>query len=613
MSDTICAKFLETTERYADKMAILYPKNTQWLEVTWASYLETVEHLAAGLYSLGVRAGDRVAVMAETRPEWSYADMAILGLGAITVPIYHNNTVEDVQFILNDSKAKILIVESTSLAGRLKEATSATKSLEKIVMIEPPKAGLEFTDSSTPMTWNHLLELGAAQLLRHPRLYKESALSVNAEDVATVLYTSGTTGKPKGVVLLHSCAMSEVGEVFPLLGVTHRDRSLSFMPFAHILGRIEIWGHAFIGYTMGFAGSIDTMKDDMVTVKPTVMVAVPRVFEKIYNGILAQAEISPIRKRVFDWAIGVGKRMSQYKVDKMPVPIDLALTYKVAKRLVFDQLAEKMGGHLRFTFSGGAPLNPQIATFFHAAGLLLLEGYGLTETTAAVFINTPFDYRFGTVGKAIGDVKIKLAQDGEILVKSKKVMREYYNNSDATRESLEDGWLHTGDIGELSPEGYLKITDRKKDLIKTAGGKYVAPQKIEGLLKLNQFISNVHVHGDQRKYVVALVTLNFSAVERFAADQDISYKDREALCQNSKIRELVRHAIADVNSQLASYESIKNFAIISRDFTMETGELTPSLKVKRKVVDTNYAEAIDRLYGPSGAGHGGPGADRGTH
>ncbi len=598
MSETICAKFLETTERYANKVAILYPKNGQWLEVTWASYLETVEHLAAGLHSLGVRAGDRVAIMAETRPEWAYADLATLGLGAITVPVYHNNTAEDVQFILKDSNAKILIVESTSLAGRLKDAITSSRSIEKVITIEPPKAGLEFTDASTPMTWNHLLELGAAQLLRNPRLYKEAALRVSAEDVATILYTSGTTGRPKGVVLLHSCAMSEVGEVFPLLGVTHRDRSLSFMPFAHILGRIEIWGHAFIGYTMGFAASIDCMKENMVDVKPTVMVAVPRIFEKIYNGILAQAEISPIRKRVFDWALGVGKRMSQYKVDKVPVPIDVALSYKVAKRLVFDQLAEKMGGHLRFTFSGGAPLNPMIATFFHAAGLLLLEGYGLTETTAAVYINTPFDYRFGTVGKAIGDVKIKIAEDGEILIKSKKVMSEYYNNPEATKEALEDGWLHTGDIGELSAEGYLKITDRKKDLIKTAGGKYIAPQKIEGLLKLNQFISNVHVHGDQRKYVVALVTLNFSAVERFAAEQDISYKDREALCQNSKVRELVRHVIADVNSQLASYESIKNFAIVAREFTMESGELTPSLKVKRKVVDHNYADAIDRLYGP---------------
>lgn len=594
MSDTICAKFLEVTERQADRTAILYSKNDQWLEATWSMYLETVERVAAGLHHLGVKAGDRVAILAQTRPEWAYCDMAILGLGAITVPIYPNSTPEDVTFILKDSQVRVLIVDNTAVANRLREPIARADSVTKIVVLEPPSAGNE-DPSLLPLA--KVIDWGISELSRHPRLFKESALKTTADDIATILYTSGTTGQPKGVVLPHSAIMSEVSEVFPLLGVSSRDRTLTFLPFAHILGRIEIWGHVFIGYQMAYAESIDRIKDNMQTARPTLLVAVPRVFEKIYNGILAQAEISPVRKRVFDWALSIGKQISRYKVDKQPVPVDLALKYQVAKRLVFDKLAEKMGGQLRFAFSGGAPLSPQIAEFFHAAGLLLLEGYGLTETTAAITVNTPFDYRFGTVGKPIGEVKIKIADDGEILVKSKKVMREYYNNPEATADTLEDGWFHTGDIGELSPENYLRITDRKKDLIKTAGGKYVAPQRLENLLKVNPYVSQVHIHGDQRKYVVALLTLNMEPVRRFADQNNISYRDLEALSQHPRVRELVRQAVAEANSQLASFESIKNFAILPRELSIENGEVTPSLKVKRKVVDLRYRELIDRLYG----------------
>lgn len=594
MSDTICAKFLEITERQPNKTALLYYKKGQWLEATWGGYLEIVERIAAGLHRFGIKSGDRVAILANTRPEWAYFDMAIMGLGAVTVPIYPNGTPEDLKFILEDSKARILVVDNATIAGRLREVLEFSKSVETVVAIDDPRTGID--DSSlVPLT--KLMDFGSAELSRRPRLFKEAALKVDLNDVATILYTSGTTGQPKGVVLPHSCIISEVSEVFPLLGVSPRDRTLSFLPFAHILGRIEIWGHVFIGYQMAYAESIDRIKDNMQSAQPTLLVAVPRVFEKIYNGILAQAEISPVRKRVFDWAISVGKQISRYKVDKQPVPVDLALKYQLAKRLVFDKLADKLGGQLRFAFSGGAPLSPQIAEFFHAAGLLLLEGYGLTETTAAITVNTPFDYRFGTVGKAIGDVKLKIAPDGEILVKSKKVMREYYQNPEATRETIEDGWFHTGDIGEISPEGYLRITDRKKDLIKTAGGKYVAPQKLENLLKTNHYVSQVHIHGDQRKYVVALLTLNLDSVRRFADDNDISYKDTEALSQHPRIRELLRQVVAEANSQLASFESIKNFAVLPRDFSIEDGEMTPSLKVKRKVVDGRYRDTIERLYG----------------
>lgn len=600
MSETVCHKLLETTAKHPDKIAVKYKRGGRWNELTWQGYRAAIESVAAGLQTLGVRKGDRVAIFSNTRFEWAVADLAILGLGAVTVPIYQSSTPEDISFILDNSEAKILICENPTHARRLRDVLKNAKHVETVICFQCPAKGTDEGrdgEETSYISFEEVQEKGVAALKASPTLYELAVRELTLEDTATLIYTSGTTGRPKGVVLTHTQALSEVSDAFPLLGVTPRDRSLSFLPYAHILGRIEIWGHALIGYTMAFAESIDRLKDNLVEVKPTLIIAVPRVFEKIYNGILSQAEISPLRKRVFDWAISVGKDISKYKVEKMPIPLDIAVKYQLAKRLVFNTISERMGGELRFAVCGGAPMSRPIAEFFHAAGLLILEGYGLTETTAAVAVNTPFDYRFGTVGKPIGDVKIKIAEDGEILIHSKKVMKEYYKDREATAAALEDGWFHTGDIGEVSAEGYLRITDRKKDLIKTAGGKYVAPQKLDGLLKSSRFISQVHIHGDQKKYVVALVTLNFDSVEKFAEENDISYKDRESLVESPKIKELVRRAIADANSHLASFESIKNFAILPHDFTVESGELTPSLKVKRKVVDTNYRDLIDRLYG----------------
>lgn len=569
----------------------MHKRGERWNELDWSAYRVYVETIAAGLQTLGVRKGDRIAILANTRLEWAAADLAILGLGAITIPIYYNSTPDDLEFILTNSKTKILIGETTAQLEKLKPLLDRVTTLEKRI---------SFTGDSNDSITNleEIQKAGAAALKKSPTLYELALREVTLSDIATIIYTSGTTGRPKGVVITHTQALSEVADAFPLLGVTVRDRSLCFLPYAHILGRIEIWGHAFTGYTMAFAESIDRLRDNLVEVHPTIMLAVPRVFEKIYNGILAQAEASPLKSKVFHWALGVGREMSQYKVEKQPVPIELALRYRLAKKLVFDSIAERLGGRLRFSISGGAPLSRSIAEFFHAAGVLILEGYGLTETTASVAVNTPFDYRFGTVGKAVGEVRFKIADDGEILVQSKKVMREYLDDPKSTAETITDGWFHTGDIGELSPEGYLRITDRKKDLIKTAGGKYVAPQKLDGLLKTSRFISQVHIHGDQKKYIVALLTLNMDSVRQWAEENDIPNRDRESLATNPKVRDLIKSAVAETNSHLASFETIKNFAILPREFTVESGELTPSLKVKRKIVDENYKDLIDSLYGP---------------
>lgn len=601
MSETICHKFLETAKKQSNRTAVMVKRGGRWNEIDWIGYRNTVESIACGLLEIGVKSTDRVAVLSEPCFEWAALDLAILGVGAITVPIYQNSTLDDILFILNDCSARVLVVESSSVYRRIKEAIRDAASLEHLILIESKDR--DATNSSpntvslpTVHSLEALQERGESALKHNPSLYERAVRNTDIDDLATIVYTSGTTGRPKGVKITHTQILSEVADAFPLLGVTFRDRSLSFLPYAHVLGRIEIWGHALIGYTMAFAEGIDRLRGNLIEIQPTIMVAVPRVFEKIYTGILNQAEVKPIQSRVFRWALEVGRHYSKVKMTKQPVPLELQIQYQLARRLVFDKITAGLGGRLRFAVCGGAPLSQTIAEFFHACGILILEGYGLTETTAAIAVNTPFDYRFGTVGKAVGDVKFKIADDGEILVHSKKVMTGYYHDDASTALALQDEWFHTGDIGELSAEGYLRITDRKKELIKTAGGKYVAPQRLEAFFKASRLISQVHIHGDQKKYIVALLTLNSEPIERFALENNISYQDRESLYQNPQVKDLVRKAVAEANSHLASYETIKNFAILPQEFSIERGEMTPSLKLKRKVVERNYATLLEGLY-----------------
>jgi len=412
----------------------------------------------------------------------------------------------------------------------------------------------------------------------------------------TLVYTSGTTGRPKGVVLTHEQAISEVSEAFPLCGVTPDDTSLCFLPFAHVLGRIELWGHSYIGFTMAYAESIERLRNNLVEIKPTILVSVPRIFEKVYAGVYAQMENQNIKRKLFDWAVSVGREVSAKRMTHELVPLPLLGQFEIAKVLVLNKIVAAFGGRLRFAISGGAPLAQDISLFFHAAGVLILEGYGLTETTAAITVNTPFNYRFGSVGRPIGDVELKIAGDGEVLVRSKKVMREYYKNPDATKEVMTDGWFHTGDIGEILPGGDLKITDRKKDLIKTAGGKYVAPQRLEGLLQMQPLIGHALIHGDQKKYIVALLTMDRLSLEKYAKEHNLEYNKWTDLLKNPTVQAQTRQAVADANSQLASWESIKRYSVLPQEFTVEGGELTPSLKVKRKALDLKFHDQIESLY-----------------
>jgi long-chain acyl-CoA synthetase len=410
------------------------------------------------------------------------------------------------------------------------------------------------------------------------------------------VYTSGTTGTPKGVVLLHEAIFSEITESFPLFGVKPEYRSLTFLPYAHVLGRIEHWGSCFNGHTLAYAESIEKVKSNLTEVKPDFMIAVPRIFEKVYSGILSQVETQPLKLKLFNQALFIAKEVQVYRKTKQAIPWTTLLQYEALSRLVFAPIKKAFGGNLLFAISGGAPLSPQLAEFFASIGINVIEGYGLTETCAAITVNSLSQNRPGTVGLPIGDVEIKFASDQEILVKSKKCLKEYYKNPEATAEVMQDGFFATGDIGHFNDEGRLIITDRKKDLIKTAGGKYVAPQKLEGLMKQEPLISQILIHGDQKKFVSALISIEEPQLKSWAQSQNITYTDWQDLYQNPALRVRIQKHIQSVNSQLASYESIKKFEIVPDSWTVENGLLTQSLKVKRKVVEQKYTELLNEMY-----------------
>lgn len=593
MNQTIIHFLLDARKRPTEHAAVAFKTGHSWIRWSWRDLYREVESLACFLSLRGLCRGDHIAILSSTRIEWYIADLAILGLGAVTVPLYTSTHENEIHLLLNHAEVKYLLCENQEVLSKWEKIKNKCPGVKGVMV---------FSESSMEDTswtgWREAITTGRRFCQKNPNFLEDSIRNVKGEDVATIIYTSGTTDHPKGVVLTHSQIMSEVTELFSLISVDHRDISLTFLPFAHILGRVESWGSLYSGFTMSFAENFETIGKNIQEIRPTILIGVPRIFEKIYYGIQTQIESNPLRHQVFKWAIKAGHKFSLYRMNRSSPPIFDLGQYLIAKRLIFDPLKRKLGGNLRFAISGGAPLNEGISRFFHLAGILILEGYGLTETTAAVTINTPLEYEFGTVGKPFGDVKIKLAEDGEILVKSKKVMKEYYKNPIGTTEAkTHDGYLITGDIGEWTKSGFLRITDRKKNLIKTSGGKYINPNRLETILKMNRYISHALIHGDRKKYIVCLITLDSNAISEFILQKKIQLKDGEHPSQNPQVIETIREAVAEANSELASFESIKNFAILPKDFSVETGELTPSMKVRRGFCDEKYKDVLDKLYG----------------
>jgi len=587
---TITEVFLESRQKPPTQVAMRYSDGKGWHDISWPEYFKKTELVAGGLVQLGVQRGDRVAILSNTRYHWAIADLAILGIGAVTVPIYQNSTPEDVKYILKDSGAKTAFIEDQSQWIKIQNLKSDERELENIISFN------SFNDPHV-WSWEKLLKSGEAFVKEKPHHFEDECKKNKFEDMATIVYTSGTTGSPKGVVLAYSCIATECEDIKVNFNLGDQDSTLTFLPFAHIFGRVELWANIYLGWKMCFAESIDRIAFNLKEIKPTFMMAVPRIFEKIYGRIQSQVESGgKVKQKLFTWAKKVGAQVSHAKMNNEEIPLSVLLEYRLAYNLIFSKINKGLGGQLKFMVSGGAPLAKEIAEFFHASGILILEGYGLTETTAAITVNTPYRYRFGTVGPALGETQLKFAEDGEILVKSGKVFKEYFKDPESTSANLQDGWFRTGDIGESDKDGFLRITDRKKDLIKTAGGKIVAPQKLENLLKTNKYINQVVIYGDKMKYLVALVTLNESEIRAFAKENDIAATTLEGLAKDPKINQLVSEIIRDKNSKLASFETIKHFQILPAEFTIERGEITPSLKVKRKFLSEKYHDVIMTLY-----------------
>lgn len=572
---------------------------SHWRSLSFLDFYETASALAQGLMALGIRPEDRVIIASNTRVEWTLADFAILGCRAVTVPIYASNTPEDVAYIIQHSEARIAFVEDAIQLQKILSNRRELPLLEKIVVINPQALRIA-PDHSDILTWNDLQSLGISEERRNSGQFRRNLREATPEELITICYTSGTTGVPKGVMLTHDNIMSVLEDCVSILHgelAAEKEQLVSFLPYSHIIGKCESLATHTFGWQLNFAESIENLIDAIGEVRPTMMFAVPRIFEKAHLRIRAMAaEGSRPKRAIFDWATQIGLEYSQKLRAKEQVSARERIAFSLADRLVFSKVRARFGGRLKFAVCGGAPLPREIGEFFGMAGISILEGYGLTETSAPVCLVTPEDVRFGTVGKPLPEVAIKIAEDGEILVRSRKVFKGYFKNPEATADCLMNGWFHTGDIGELDHEGFLRITDRKKDLIITSGGKNVAPQKIENLAKTLKFINQFVVHGDRRNYLTALVTLDRDAVMNHAKQDEILFSTYADLVKHPKIQALVQKSIDELNTHLASFETIKKFVILPEEFTVESGELTPSLKVKRKIINQRYQNEFNRLY-----------------
>ncbi len=596
MSEQSLARmFWNRVEKSAGSPAQKFKQQGTWKTLTWREVGSAVRELAAGLATLGRRPGDAVGLLSTSRAEWVQADFAIFSAGCVTIPIYPTYPPDLIEYIVNDAGVKTLIVEDPTQLAKVLEVDKAMPGLEQIVIMQ----GYEGREPSPrTFTWEALRRLGREKADSLKAELANRVDGIKRDDVATIVYTSGTTGPPKGVVQTHGNHLSALESAAQTTSIAEGDVHLLFLPLAHSFARLESFIGVHRGLCTAFAESIDKLRENLPETQPHFICSVPRVFEKVYAGAMARAEGgSPVKRKIFNWAVAIGKEVSRLKQANRPVPTALALQYKLAEKLVFSKMQAALGGRLRFAVSGGAPLSREIAEFFHAAGILILEGYGLTETCPVLTNNREDAYKFGSVGKPLPGVDVKIAADGEILGRGGNIAKGYFKKTEATREVfLEDGWFATGDIGRFDEDGFLFITDRKKDLIVTAGGMNIAPQNIENLLKGDPFISQVMVHGDRRPYPVALITLNPEELAKFAREQGIMAGDPSVLAKHPKVVERVQRTVDHKNSELQSYAKIKKFVILPEDFTVENGALTPTLKVKRKVISERHRPVLDALY-----------------
>lgn len=584
--------FFNRVKESGDEVGYIYHDGKEWRTIKWKELGELVKKCASALIALGINKGDRVNVFGYNSLEWVIADFGILTAGGVVVPIYHTLPADQAGYIIKDCEGKIVFVENSVALDKVKSLKGELPDVKKVVVFK----GLQKGDGDWVMTFDEFLKIGEEKYDENK--IQERLGNINLDDLACFVYTSGTTGPPKGVMQTHRNHLAMAEMLYSIKDFRGDDVLYLFLPVAHSFARAAWYGAPFIGYKTIISRGIDKVIEDVGQTKPTILPSVPRIFEKVYDAVHQSAQASPLKRIIFNWAVKVGKERSKYIINKKPIPFFLSLKYKIAFNLVFKKLHQRLGGNIRFFISGGAPLSAEIAEFFHAADLLIIEGYGLTETTPALTINRLDNYKFGTVGLPLPGVEIKIAEDGEILARGPNIALGYFKKEEDTKEAFrENGWFHTGDIGEFDPDGFLKITDRKKDIIVTAGGKNIAPQIIENMIKAESpLISQVVMIGDKKPYCVALVSLNEEELKNWAKIHAKSNRSIDELVRDEEVKEEVKRVIEKVNSKLASYETIKKFRIVPKDFTIERGELTPTLKVKRKVVMERYKDLIEEMY-----------------
>jgi long-chain acyl-CoA synthetase len=563
--------------------AYLIQDGQEWRPLSWADAAERVESYANGLLSLRVRKGDAFSILASSRVEWALFDFALGSIGAIAAPIYANSSARDTGYILEHSESVGVLCEEDGQRAKVESVRAGIPRLRHV---------LTFADL------DDLAARGRAYAADHPDALRGAGELIEEDDLFTYIYTSGTTGPPKGCMISHRNYYAMVAVVDDLPSFTGpEDTMLLYLPLAHNFGRLMHLSGAYVGYAIAFLPDPLQAAAALPAVKPTVFPSVPRVYEKIHTAVVAKFDAETGAKRkLIDWALGIGRRVSALRRSGRPVPPLLAAQYRLADKLVYSKVKERLGGRLRLAISGGAPLSAEIAEFFHAIDILLVEGYGLTECTTAASTNTHEAYRFGTVGRPLPGTEVKVADDGELLIRSETVFQGYYKDPEATAEVLgPDGWLRSGDIGEIDEDGFIRITDRKKDIIVTAGGKNVAPQNLENDLKASKFVSQAMVVGDRQPYIAALITLDPEALPGWAAQRGLP-PEFESLARSAEVRELVQGIVDAVNAERSRYEQIKRFVVLPRDFTMDDEELTPTLKLKRRVVAEHFAAELDELY-----------------
>ncbi|MEU6197499.1 AMP-dependent synthetase/ligase [Streptomyces sp. NPDC047061] len=605
---SVAALFLDRVAATPDAEAYRYPVPAasgqgpdDWKSLSWAQAAERVYAIAAGLIELGIQPEQRVALAASTRVEWILADLGILCAGAATTTVYPQTNAEESAFILSDSESRVLIAEDAAQVAKAVEKRAELPELVQVVVIDP--AGVETSD--WVVTLAELEQRGAKYLEKHPELIKERVGAITKDQLATLIYTSGTTGRPKGVRLPQD-NWSYMAKAIAATGlISSEDVQYLWLPLAHVFGKVLTSGQIEVGHVTAVDGRVDKIIENLPVVQPTYMAAVPRIFEKVYNGVAAKARAGGAAKyKIFQWAAEVAREYAKVTQDNFrrtgaaTAPFGLAAKHKVADGLVYSKLREAFGGRLRACVSGSAALAPEIGYFFAGAGVHILEGYGLTESSAASFVNPGEAYRTGTVGKPLPGCEVRIADDGEILLRGPGIMQGYHGLPEKTAEVLEaDGWFHTGDIGELSPDGYLRITDRKKDLIKTSGGKYIAPAEVEGQFKaVCPYVSNILVHGADRNFCTALIALDELAILEWAKENGLDGRSYAEVVAASVTVEMVDGYVKQLNEGLQKWQTIKKFRLLPRDLDVEHGEITPSLKLKRPVVEREYKHLIDEMY-----------------